>query len=162
MRAPMLAAGVMLALAACAEAPAPTGVSSGSPTPQLGYDWFFHDDGAEAQLAYGVAESDDVPISLSCLRGAGQISILVPAPDDAPSEIYLESGGETERWPAASEPSQLHDGVYLTAVAAADAPVLQRFRREGWLALWQDGERHAYASHPGSADGIGSFFTVCG
>jgi hypothetical protein len=56
----------------------------------------------------------------------------------------------------------LHDGVLLTAEAAAGAPVFQRFRRLGWMALWQDGEREAYAPHPESEPNIERFFAFCG
>jgi hypothetical protein len=84
-------------------------------------------------------------------------------PTTRPSpEFHIESGGETERFPAEAEPSQVNDGVFLSAEAPADAPVFLRFRRLGWLAMWQDGTRQAYAPHPASAPNIERFFAFCG
>src|SRR5690606_25459493 len=42
------------------EAPALAAAASGAPLPVEGYDWHFNADRNEAQLAYGVAESDDL------------------------------------------------------------------------------------------------------
>lgn len=156
-----------LTASACAtaapDAPPPaTTASSGSPTPVEGYDWFFHADEDAARLAYGLAESDDLRLGLDCNRASGQLSLSGVASDEAKPEFHIESGGETARFPAESEPSQLHDGVFLSAEAPADAPVFQRFRRVGWLALWQDGKRQAYAPHPASAPDIERFFAFCG
>lgn len=126
------------------------------------HDWFYHRDGEEARLAYGLAESDDLRLGLDCRQGSGRLALSAVGGPDAKPEIHVEAGGETERFAARSEPSQLHEGVFLTAEAAADAPVFQRFRRAGWLALWRNGERQAYAPHPESAPNIERFFAFCG
>jgi hypothetical protein len=140
----------------------PPTASSGSPAPVEGYDWFFHTDADAARLAYGLAESDDLRLGLDCTRASGRLSLSGVAENAAKPEFHIESGGETERFPAAAEPSQLNGGVFLTAEAPADAPVFRRFRQVGWLALWQDGERQAYAPHPASAPNIERFFAFCG
>lgn len=162
-----LLTGLALAVAACATvetpaSPAPVVASSSSPAPVANHDWFYHRDGRAARLVYGLAESDDLRLGLDCSEGSGRLALSAVAGPDAKPEILVEAGGETERFAAQSEPSQLHEGVFLTAEAAADAPVFQRFRRVGWLALWLDGERQAYAPHPGSAPGIERFFAFCG
>jgi len=169
MRAPVLIvlSGLMLGASACAtvETPAelaPVVVSSGAPAPVADHDWFYHRDGEEARLAYGLAESDDLRLGLDCRQGSGRLALSAVGGPDAKPEIHVEAGGETERFAARSEPSQLHEGVFLTAEAAADAPVFQRFRRDGWLALWLNGERQAYAPHPESAPNIERFFAFCG
>ena len=169
MRAPVLIVltGLALGAAACATVetpvePAPAVVSYGSPAPVANHDWFYHRDGEEARLVYGLAESDDLRLGLDCSQGSGRLALSAVGGPDAKPEIYIEAGGETERFPARSEPSELHEGVFLTAEAAADAPVFQRFRRVGWLALWLDGERQAYAPHPESAPNIERFFAFCG
>lgn len=159
-------AGLALGAAACATvepvaAPA-TPPAGSSPAPVAGHDWFFHQDGEEARLVYGLAESDDMRLGLDCRAASGRLGLSAVGGPDAKSEIYLESGGETERFPARSEPSELHDGVFLTADAAAHTPVFQRFRQVGWLALWQDGERQTYVPHPQSAPDIERFFAFCG
>jgi hypothetical protein len=169
MRAPALIilAGLTLGAAACATVETPTeaapGVeSSGAPVPVADHDWFYHRDGSEARLVYGLAESDDLRLGLDCSQGSGRLALSAVGGPDAKPEIYIEAGGETARFPALSEPSQLNDGVFLTADADPDAPVFQRFRQVGWLALWLDGERQAYAPQPESAPNIERFFAFCG
>ena len=158
--------GLSLGAAACTtvEAPMtmpPEAVSS-APAPVDGYDWFYHLDEREARLVYGLAESDDLRLGLDCRAGSGRLMLSAIGGPEAKPEILVEAGGETERFPARSEPSELHDGVLLTADAAAGTPVFQRFRRLGWMALWQDGEREAYAPHPESRPNIERFFAFCG
>ncbi|WP_439476881.1 hypothetical protein [Brevundimonas sp.] len=169
MRAPALIVLTVLALsaAACATVetpvePAPAGASSGSPAPVADHDWFYHRDGGEARLVYGLAESDDLRLGLDCGQGSGRLTLSAVAGPDARPEIHVEAGGETERFAARSEPSELHEGVFLTAEAGTDALVFQRFRRVGWIALWLDGERQGYAPHPESAPNIERFFAFCG
>ena len=169
MRAPVLImlTGLTLGAAACATVesptePAPGAMASGAPAPVADHDWFYHRDGSEARLVYGLAESDDLRLGLDCSQGTGRLALSAVGGPDAKPEIYIEAGGETERFPAQSEPSELNDGVFLTAEADADAPVFQRFRRLGWLALWLDGERQAYAPQPESAPNIERFFAFCG
>lgn len=153
------------ALAACAtNAPAPVAnleAASSAPAPMPGYDWFLNRDGQEAILAYGVANSDEVKLHLLCQAGSGALE-LTAASDKPGREIHLESGGDTERYRASSEPAGVHDGELLTARATTKDPVFQRFRRLGWIASWSDEERHIYAAHPAAKAGIEQFFTVCG
>ena len=169
MRGPTILVLTLLAatLSACAtagpKAPSTTDTaSSGSPAPVENYDWFFHGDETSARLAYGLEESDDLRLGLDCDRGSGRLALSGNAPAGARAEFQIESGGATERFAAKAEPSELHDGVFLSAEARADAPVFQRFRRIGWLAMWQDGERQAYAPHPASVPNIERFFAFCG
>lgn len=168
MRTPtLIVLSLALSAGACATVetpvvPTPAAITSGQPTPVANHDWFYHRDGTAARLVYGLAESDDLRLGLDCSEGSGRLALSAVAGPNAKPEIHVEAGGETERFAAQSEPSQLHDGVFLTAEAAANTPVFQRFRRVGWLALWQDGERQAYAPHPESAPNIERFFAFCG
>lgn len=162
---PVLLTGLTLGAAACTttgDESSPAAPFASAPAPVEGYDWFFHEDDQDARLAYGVENSDDLRLGLDCRRGSGRLDLTALGGEDAPAEIHLESGGDTERYPAKSEPDLLHDGVILTAEAKADDPVFQRFRRLGWVALWRDQEREAYAAHPASADRIERFFAFCG
>ena len=166
LRALLILSGLAVSAAACAtvESPVPAAAAggSGAPQPVEGYDWFYHVDGDDARLAYGLAESDDLRLGMDCRRGGGRMELSATSQDAGAKEIHVESGGDTERFPAQSEPSQLHDGVFLTAQARTSEPVFQRFRQVGWLALWHGDEREAYAPHPQSRDNIERFFVFCG
>lgn len=168
MRVPALLvlSGLALALAACNTTDTTGGTAveplTSAPRPVEGYDWFYHVDGDDARLAYGLAESDDLRLGMDCRRGGGRMELSATSQDAGAKEIHIESGGDTERFPAQSEPSQLHDGVFLTAQARTNEPVFQRFRQVGWLAQWHGDEREAYAPHPQSRDNIERFFVFCG
>ena len=162
----LVLSGLALGAAACASVEPPAAAlpppPGPGPAPVETQDWFYSADDDAARLAYGVAESDDLKIGLDCRRGSGRLELVTIAEQGAKAEILVESGGETGRFAAGSEPSQLNDGVILTAEASAAEPVFQRFRRVGWLALWRDGEREAYAPHPPSRPDIERFFAFCG
>lgn len=159
--APALAA---LALTACA----PTlktelvSASSGAPLPTPGYDWHLNEDAEEASLSYGVAETDDVPLDLSCRPGSGALQILQAVAVGHPKVIALESGGDTETYPAKAEPSAMHEGQDLTADARTTDPVFLRFRKLGWLATYGPDYRTPLVAQQGSDKHIDRFFALCG
>lgn len=155
---------VGLAVAACSTKPVPpseNAVPSGVPQPIPGYDWFLSTDGSQAKLAYGADRSDDLKLSLECTSGTGQFDLTASAANGAAPEIHLESGGDTERYPALAEPAVVHEGLVLTAQASSDAPVFQRFRRLGWMAAWHGDIRETYVPQPASAGRIVQFFALC-
>lgn len=159
-----LLSGAVMALAACASVEPPSAVASlstAAPAPVAGYDWFYHVDADLASLSYGLKDSDDLRLGLECNRGAGRLELSAMAPTGV-REIHLEAGGDTERFSAHGEPSQLHDGDFLTAESKADEPVFQRFRRIGWLAQWQGDRRETYTAHVSSVPDIERFFVFCG
>lgn len=154
-------AGLATACSTTREAAPVTMASSGSPAPVAGYDWFFHPEATEAKLVYGVETSDDQRLGLTCDKGSGRLEITANAPHGV-REIHLESGGETERFRAEGEPSELTDGDFLTAQAATTTPVFLRFRRVGWLAQWEGQKRETYVPHPAASPDIERFFAFCG
>lgn len=160
---PIVLCALALGAGACAtlEAPAPTPAVV-APAPIEGYDWFYHQQEGEARLVYGLAESDDLGLGLDCVRASGRLILSALGGPDARPEVQIQAGEQTGRFPAHSEPSMLHDGVFLTAEASADAPVFKRFRREGWLSLWRESVWEAYVPHPGSTPNIERFFAFCG
>ncbi|WP_225212444.1 hypothetical protein [Brevundimonas guildfordensis] len=136
--------------------------TSAAPLPVAGYDWFLNDDPDEPRLSYGMAQSDDVPLSLMCAPGSGKIGLSL-ATDRAPQRrsLTVESGGDSETFPAQVEPSDMHDGLYLVATAPASHPVFQRFDRLGWLAVWNDDQRAVMAAQPGSESRAARFLEQC-
>lgn len=137
-----------------------TAPSPSAPAPTPGYDWHLTPDAEAARLAYGVEASDDLKLGLDCEAGTGRV-VLTALGKTGDRLIHLESGGETERFQAEGEPSEVHDGDILTAEAAITEPVLQRFRRLGWIAQWTGADREVYAPHPGSEAGVERFFAFC-
>ena len=163
--AALLMGGSVLTLSACASvepaAPASALAAASAPAPVAGMDWYYHADSTQASLAYGRKDSDDLRLGLECSRGAGKLELSAVAPTGV-REIHLEAGGDTERFAAAGEPSELHDGDFLTASSKANEPVFQRFRRIGWLAQWQGDQRETYVAHAASVPNIERFFVFCG
>lgn len=162
---PLLLGGLALSAAACAPvtAPAPPLLAAGYTTAAVAnYDWYLHLDGDDARLAYGLRDSDDLRLGLDCRRGSGRLALSAVGETGSASEISLESGGEAALYPATAEPSELIDGVMLSAAAPAAALVFQRFQAVGWLAHRQADEVHPYVAHPGSTGRIARFFTFCG
>ena len=150
-------------LAACASTPEPMRLAEAGPAPAPveGRDWFLNRDGSDLMLAYGVADSDDLKLALDCRAGTGALTLSAPGETGA-RLIRLESGGDTEIYPAEGETAHIHDGDFLTAQAKAADPVFQRFRRLAWIAAWQGEAREVYAAHPGSEDRVERFFADCG
>lgn len=154
------ATAVLAACSTTAPAPAIT-ASSGAPLPVAGLDWHLTVDEPEAKLAFGIEESDELKLGLTCEKGSGRLEINAMRPTGT-RELHLESGGETERFAARAEPSGLHEGVFLSAQARTSHPVFQRFRKVGWLADLQGDRRETYAPHAASAPQIDQFFVFCG
>ena len=151
--------------AACATRPVegPVAVAEpAGPAATAGHDWrLIVDPEGAARLAYGGEDTDDLQLAMDCTPGNPDLTLSAPAPSGAKPEIHLESGGDTERYAAQSEPAGVTDGDWLTAEAALSDPVFARFRRLGWVAMWQGGHRLMMASHEGSGAGVGRFFDLC-
>jgi hypothetical protein len=167
MRGALLILAASATLAACATAKPETATpvaraAAAAPEPAPGLDWFFHEDGDWAALAYGVAESDDVRLHLACERAAGVVEIIRPVAAGSAPEIRLESGEVSASLPAKAEPSEVTEGDLLIAQAKTEEPVLRAFERNRWIAVWHGSEREAYAPHPRSVDGVARFFSFCG
>ncbi|WP_269514460.1 hypothetical protein [Brevundimonas subvibrioides] len=157
--------GTLVLTSACASvepvSKAPARAAIAAPQPVAGYDWHLTTDEGFARLAYGIAESDDLRLGLDCAAGSSRVDITATAPMGART-LLLESGGETERFAAEGEPSQLSDDDLLTASAAAEIPVFQSFRRLGWIAQWTGSDsRETYVAHPESRADIERFFALC-
>lgn len=164
----IVAVGGALSLGACASMETtpdqlmPSGNPDGAPRPIADHDWFLDSDPDAASLIYGRAESDDVWLTLSCLRGTGRIELMRPADADRQPVIYLESGGETERFTGRVEASELFEHGEVIAEASTTPPVFQRFRRLGWLGLHDAEGRALMVAHSASTDGVERFFAFCG
>jgi hypothetical protein len=158
---PLLALSALAACATPGRAPVSTPMAdAGAPTPLPNYDWHLSLEPQEAGLAYGVANSDEVKLQLRCATGSGALD-LAALLDKPARQLHLESGGDTEHYPAMSEDAGITDGAYAEARAKTRDPVFQRFRRLGWIAVWDGETRRTYAAHPQSLADIERFFVAC-
>jgi hypothetical protein len=162
---PFLPLLALSALAACATphpgaAPRLTSEAAG-PALVSDLDWHLHQEPPENSLTYGLADSDEVKLKLFCRTASGVLD-LAAVLDKPTSRLRLESGGDMETYAAMSEPAGIIPGHYAEAQAKAKDPVFQRFRRLGWIAVWEGDERRTYAAHPSSRTGIERFFAACG
>lgn len=160
MRPVVPAALIALAAGACATPVTSPQAEAGAPIAVAGLDWFGHRDGADLSLAYGREASDELRLRLDCRAGSGVMTLTAPADGDEPI-IYLESGGDTERFPAQVEPSGMGGELLIGTEAAVDQPVFHRFRSLGWIASWRGDTREAYVAQPGSASAVQRFFDAC-
>lgn len=164
----LLTLGSLCALtAACAstempKAPAASDAALSAPQPIADHDWFFDSDQEQAGLVYGLADSDDIWLSLTCRGGSGTLQMSQPVTPSQPRVIALESGGDTETYRTATEASEMYEGGIMTASARTSDPVFQRFRRVGWLAHYGPDHRTVMVAQPGSASRIEAFFVFCG
>jgi hypothetical protein len=162
-RSAVLAGGalVVAVLAGCMaqQAPAPPGVVARLPNE----GFFFNQDGGEATLAYGRANSDDVRLMLHCTAGERQVEITDTAHGEARKgdSLVLTSGKARSALPASVE---VHDesGGKLAVVRADPAlPALDGFRRSGDIAISLGSRGYALSATAGERAVIARFFSVC-
>lgn len=133
------------------------------PAPTPGMDWIFHAEEDSAELMYGTPESDDLQLGIEC-RGGGDpvLGLTRIAPEGAPGEIVLRSGGHTQRYAANSEADELSGGVILTSrLARKSDPVIQALKETGWLAVIEDGRTEQYIPQRNTS-AVADFFRWCG
>lgn len=128
---------------------------------QTAYRWSYMApaDAEAPRLAYGLPNSDDLVLMMSCRQGGG---LDVTAVGVSGQEIALASDGAESRLPASRVDDELNEGGTLQASAQAGDAVLTGFRKSGDLTLLVGGERHSLAA--GSADraSVRDFFKACG
>lgn len=173
MRSVLVALPAAAALAACATRPEaePTTAMDpvvSTPSPVAGLDWrwslipndLLSPSAGTPRLAYGAPQSGDLVLAIDCRRGDDKFDLLALSDAEGPDEILLESGGDTERYPAEAESFQ--EGRTLRASADRGDPVFKRFHDTGWMAIWFDGRREMMAAHPEGRTHIARFFADCG
>jgi len=141
-RLPLLGAlSALLFTAACATQPGAVGSSATltaltePPARHQGYNWFFDQDEGEFQLFYGMAESDDIPLGMTCSSGSGRITISTPSEDNHARSLTLTSGGQMATYPARATEAQVFDGYNIVSQTTPADPVMQAFGQNGWMAV---------------------------
>ena len=164
-RRAILAAGALVVagvvLAGCAEQRPPTPSGQAARPPNAGF--FFNQDGDEARLAYGRANSDDVRLMLRCQAGQRQVEITDAAHGDARQgdSLVLIGGQARSALPAKVETNDESGGKLATAHADSALPALDGFRRTGAIAVKLGAREYTLSATAGERADIARFFSAC-
>lgn len=157
------AAGALLlaGLAGCVDQRPPAPPGQTARLPQEGF--FFDQDGSEAKLAYGRANSDDVRLMLSCRAGQRQVEITETAHGGGKTgdQLLLTSGKARSVLPASLVTNDETGGRLAIAHADAALPALEGFRRSGAIAVRLGPQAYALSATAGEKAAIARFFSVC-
>ncbi len=128
---------------------------------QTTYRWSYMApaDAEAPRLAYGLPNSDDLVLMMSCRSGA---DLDVTAVGVSGREIALASDGAESRLPASRVEDELNEGGTLQARAPAGDAALAGFRKSGDLTLLVGGERHSLAAGSADRGQVREFFRACG
>lgn len=143
-----------LTLAACAhEAP-----QSAAPM-----SWSLnHTESEGAKLAYGVPQSDQVLVMMTCQMNSGRVEVSMTAPQDrAKGRIGLASRGERLDLTADVAPSPMGDVAVVTAETDATQAALDQFARSGDLTVSGQGRAVKAAAQGEDRAKVADFLGVC-
>lgn len=117
--------------------------------PPAAMGWHLSHEGEMAKLAYGIANSDQLVIMLTC------------SPGDARAESYgvvTPVGVSAGEGPSASDPL----GAMAPTVVNLDSPSMAALRREGALPVVGDAGQAALPVTSTDRDAVEGFFAHCG
>ena len=152
----LLALSALSALAACAT-PARVSTSmadAGAPAPTPNYDWFLNQEARENTLAYGVENSDQLALMVTC------------SPGDAAAVVYGDVQPDTPRLIAAS-----HGPAPLDPMSGGDATEarlslqdasLTGLASRGAMRVQGDSGRFVLKAGPDERRMIAGFLSYCG
>lgn len=119
-----------------------------------GMGWHLSHEGSMAKLAYGLPNSDQLALMMTCEPGRPTATVYGDVQPDSPRLVHASSG------PAEIDP--LGGGLLdETRIPTAD-PVLRRLVRTGTLAVDGDGGRFELTATSKERRLIGEFFAWCG
>lgn len=124
-------------------------------------DFGFHflDEGSDAKLAYGQANSDNVGLMLQCEKGSRMVAVSDMVRSSPTPTLTLVSGKASSTVKVAIEPGP------GAAVAVGQAPVatpaLTGFRKSGKLAVSYAGLRYDMTAKPNEQASVQRFFAAC-
>jgi hypothetical protein len=97
--------------------------------------WFLTDaEGEGAKLAYGMPQSDDVLVMLTCQPRSNQVRITLLG-QIAYADIELGDGADARRHPATASPAGVTNAVMSESTVSPDDPAFRRFASRGELAI---------------------------
>lgn len=125
------------------------------------YHWFLDNEDDEVRLFYGLEQSDDIPLGLSCTRGSNRITISTPGEDRNMRRLTLTSGGRIASYPARAEEATVFDGYDIVAQTTPADPVMEAFALNGWLAIASDGGWVGLVGVGSSRQSASRFMAAC-
>lgn len=124
------------------------------------FGFYFNQDGQDANLAYGEAESDNVGLMLQCSKGSRQVQLTDVASAKADAQLVLVSGAQ--RLAVAAKQSTDQTGAPLAQAALPiDAPVLQGFRDSGVMAVNLGRSHYGLRAKHEEKTAVMRFFSAC-
>ncbi len=164
--ATLAACSSLVMLTACASMPSATttasmALPSAAPAAMEEYDWHFERYGELAQLAYGVANSDDIPFGFSCRPGSGQVQMTATSLDAKTKTITLGTSEASQTYSARQEAAEMFDGYLLQAQTSISDPVLASFAKLGWLVIAHEGKWAGLSPQSGTKTKGQDFLSAC-
>jgi hypothetical protein len=140
-----LSAFCLLLLPACALSAAPPSNAQAGSDPAGARIWIAHSDQDIISLAYGLPESDDVPLSLVCDRTTKTVTIayqVEPAAKPDPQTLPMELAGNGAKVPLAGKGARAElDDLYILEASTPATPELgQVFANAGTLSVVVEGK----------------------
>jgi hypothetical protein len=128
--------------------------NSEAPAAADGMGWSLTHEGPMAKLAYGVANSDQLALMLTCEPGQSQAAVYGDVRPAGPQLIRASAG------PVAIDP--LGGGLLDEARISTRAPAVRRLVRTGILAVEGDAGRFELTATRTERRMIGEFIAWCG
>lgn len=142
------------ALGLIAAAAQSSATNSDAPPAPDGMGWHLSHEGPMAKLAYGLANSDQLALMMTCEPGRPTATVYGDVQPASPRLVHASTG------PAEIDP--LGGGLPDEARIPTTDPVLRRLARTGTLAVDGDAGRFELTATARERRLIGDFFTWCG
>lgn len=124
-----------------------------------GYGFHYLDEGPDAKLAYGEANSDNVGLMLLCEKGSSVVEVSDVIRSNAAPTLTLASDGRRSDVKVEVQPGP---GASLAVGRApAASPALSGFRKTGAIEVTYAGLRYAMTARPTEKAAVERFFTAC-
>lgn len=142
------------ALGLIAAAAQSSATNSDAPPAPDGMGWHLSHEGSMAKLAYGLANSDQLALMMTCEPGRPTAMVYGDVQPASPRLVHASTG------PAEIDP--LGGGLLDEARIPTTDPILRRLARTGTLAVDGDAGRFELTATARERRLIGAFFTWCG
>ena len=133
----------LLPLCALAAAHFAGNALAGNPDPAGARMWIAHSDQDIVSLAYGLPESDDVPLSLVCDRATKTVTIayqIEPVSNPAPESLSMEFSAGSARLTLTAKGNRAElDDLFIVEASTPATPELGQIFTQGTLSVLVEG-----------------------